>query len=415
MDSPRAQHPQPPPPIPGAQYPPNTAALPYAPSEAHRSQRYDSERRHRLHTHPSQQQQMPPYPGRGRSLTRSPASSRSSSKSLDEMLLETATDPSRSPTFRRPGMVGPGMLPQVQTFNTHTFAPVVTGAPVKKSKGAGLNGSGSVMTLGPNGSVISGPSGVVSGGYPPTNAAGQRICRQCGLPGRYKDGKCVEKWGPGPDGPGTVCDRCRKKMKRVERRNTAADSSQQLPVNAGPPVHHRSLGEHPSVHGSFRSPHMQPAPGSQESDRSIHRTDTLIVRHSPPPPSLGGRHLSPSGSAIQRERERDRDRDEHARPASSYVALQGSVQDRRDFGRSPQPGYSEHRDRRPKDPREIDPAGGRSHSNSLSNSVLSAIPSSTSDSPKEPVASRHSPPSEATQPVDVDADADADAEGEAEL
>ncbi|KAF8148902.1 hypothetical protein B0H34DRAFT_735827 [Crassisporium funariophilum] len=26
--------------------------------------------------------------------------------------------------------------------------------------------------------------------------------------GRYKDGKCVEKWGPGPMGPGTVCDRC---------------------------------------------------------------------------------------------------------------------------------------------------------------------------------------------------------------
>ncbi|KAL1746890.1 hypothetical protein HDZ31DRAFT_72627 [Schizophyllum fasciatum] len=56
--------------------------------------------------------------------------------------------------------------------------------------------------------------------YPKTNAEGQRICRQCGQPGRYKDGKCVEKWGPGPMGPGTVCDRCRKKMKRVERRGT---------------------------------------------------------------------------------------------------------------------------------------------------------------------------------------------------
>lgn len=45
------------------------------------------------------------------------------------------------------------------------------------------------------------------GGYPPTNSLGQRICRQCGMAGRYKDGKCVEKWGPGPEGPGTVCDR----------------------------------------------------------------------------------------------------------------------------------------------------------------------------------------------------------------
>lgn len=43
--------------------------------------------------------------------------------------------------------------------------------------------------------------------YPPTNELGQRICRTCGQPGRYKEGKCVEKWGPGPLGPGTVCDR----------------------------------------------------------------------------------------------------------------------------------------------------------------------------------------------------------------
>lgn len=42
---------------------------------------------------------------------------------------------------------------------------------------------------------------------PTLNAQGQRTCRQCGQPGRYKDGKCVEKWGPGPAGPGTVCDR----------------------------------------------------------------------------------------------------------------------------------------------------------------------------------------------------------------
>ena len=61
--------------------------------------------------------------------------------------------------------------------------------------------------LGASGSVISGPTNAGGGGYPPTNASGQRICRQCGQPGRYKEGKCVEKWGPGPEGPGTVCDR----------------------------------------------------------------------------------------------------------------------------------------------------------------------------------------------------------------
>ncbi|KAF9015822.1 hypothetical protein BDZ89DRAFT_1141922 [Hymenopellis radicata] len=56
--------------------------------------------------------------------------------------------------------------------------------------------------------------------YPAVNEHGQRTCRSCGQPGRYKEDKCVEKWGPGPMGPGTVCDRCRKKMKRLERRET---------------------------------------------------------------------------------------------------------------------------------------------------------------------------------------------------
>ncbi|GJJ07891.1 hypothetical protein Clacol_002097 [Clathrus columnatus] len=45
------------------------------------------------------------------------------------------------------------------------------------------------------------------GGFPITTEQGLRGCRQCGKPGRYKDGKCTEKWGPGPHGPGTTCDR----------------------------------------------------------------------------------------------------------------------------------------------------------------------------------------------------------------
>ncbi|KAF7426653.1 hypothetical protein PC9H_009022 [Pleurotus ostreatus] len=106
----------------------------------------------------------------------------------------------------------PSLLPQpgqVQTYQTHVFAPVVTGAPVKKSK-FGASGSSSNLTA--NGSQSQGDvNGVQSAppppSFPPANAQGQRICRQCGLPGRYKEGKCVEKWGPGPEGPGTVCDR----------------------------------------------------------------------------------------------------------------------------------------------------------------------------------------------------------------
>ncbi len=69
----------------------------------------------------------------------------------------------------------------------------------------------------------------------------KRTCKQCGQPGRYKDSKCVEKWGPGPQGPGTVCDRCRKKMKRVEKRATqdsaamtAAMNNHQYPIAPAP-------------------------------------------------------------------------------------------------------------------------------------------------------------------------------------
>ena len=108
------------------------------------------------------------------------------------------------------------------------------------------------------------------GGFPAVNDKGQRICRQCGLPGRYKDGKCVEKWGPGPEGPGTVCDRCRKKMKRVERRGTLDPHSQ-----AAAFVHprtHAPAQERDQVHRTSTP---------QGTDRTIGRTDTVVVSHPP--------------------------------------------------------------------------------------------------------------------------------------
>ena len=106
----------------------------------------------------------------------------------------------------------------------------MTGAPTKKNKTVPAN---QLVTLGPGGVIVSGGehlleslpsnrtltkeiggaavaphvSSLPGGGYPAVNQQGQRICRQCGMPGRYKEGKCVEKWGPGPEGPGTVCDR----------------------------------------------------------------------------------------------------------------------------------------------------------------------------------------------------------------
>ncbi|KAH9900334.1 uncharacterized protein BXZ73DRAFT_85694, partial [Epithele typhae] len=138
---------------------------------------------------------------------------------------------------------------------------------------------------------------------------GQRICRQCGLACRYEDSKCVEKWGPGPKGPGTVCDRCRKKMKRVERRGTLDSMS----LNAH--LHNQPLAIRPS--GA-----PQAAPGSYPnrrsshsgSDRSVHQTDTLPTHpsHLSRAPSLNG--LSSSAVYSQQDRDRDYDCENGASP-----------------------------------------------------------------------------------------------------
>jgi len=133
------------------------------------------------------------------------------------MLLDAAGD--SPPQSTQPHLAQP---PHIQAYQTHVFAPPVTGPPGKKRP---VEKTGTVIEpyTTPAGARLASTAvaaGLPAGGFPATNDKGQRICRQCGLPGRYKDGKCVEKWGPGPEGPGTVCDRCRKKMKRVERRGT---------------------------------------------------------------------------------------------------------------------------------------------------------------------------------------------------
>ncbi|KAH8987930.1 hypothetical protein EDB83DRAFT_2483277 [Lactarius deliciosus] len=247
------------------------------------------EMNHHLHpAYPAQQ----PHP-RGRrperhdqspSLSLSPARSRSSSMSLDELLLE-ATDnnraspsspqpghaygippsyyrvpsirPSRSPDYRvphphrretvpqpspaspaiaSPAQAQPPPQPQgqYQTLQTHIFAPPVTGPPGKRSK-AGDNPS---VTATPRHARFVGAASLPTlppGGFPASNEKGQRICSNAVWPGRYKDGKCVEKWGPGLRVQGTVCDRCRKKMKRVERRGNAGPHSQNTCVVCASP------------------------------------------------------------------------------------------------------------------------------------------------------------------------------------
>lgn len=101
--------------------------------------------------------------------------------------------------------------PQQQT---HVFVPVMNGNTVNKKGRLGPEStlgtfliSIIVCTLSNRFIVDPIPPPQPASTYPAHNAAGERLCRQCGMVGRYKDGKCVEKWGPGPMGPGTVCDR----------------------------------------------------------------------------------------------------------------------------------------------------------------------------------------------------------------
>ncbi|KAG6911783.1 hypothetical protein DXG01_000029 [Tephrocybe rancida] len=153
---------------------------------------------------------------------------------------------------------------QAREFQTHIFAPVVTGAPVKKSKfpqGPANTSTASIpVPPPPPQGESSPPQGPPPAAFPATNEQGQRICRQCGMAGRYKEGKCVEKWGPGPMGPGTVCDRCRKKMKRVERRGTL-ENQQSMAQSA--------LGSSGSISNLSHS--------RTQTHNSLHRTDTLPV------------------------------------------------------------------------------------------------------------------------------------------
>ncbi|KAM6489355.1 hypothetical protein JOM56_015256 [Amanita muscaria] len=190
----------------------------------------------------------------------------------------------------------------VQTIQTHVFAPVVTGAPIKKVKGGSVSNLTTSGT-GPGEAPPATPQHI----YPPTNAQGQRICRQCGMAGRYKEGKCVEKWGPGPMGPGTVCDRCRKKMKRVERRGNLEAANSLNNVNA------------------LQQPQQtQPIPPrnvlQQTQSGTIHRTDTLISTT-----TQQQQQSSHSDRARDRDRDRDnRDRDESDARTALVAAVSGS-------------------------------------------------------------------------------------------
>ncbi|KAH9911537.1 uncharacterized protein BXZ73DRAFT_107922 [Epithele typhae] len=234
--------------------------------------------------------------------------SRGSSMSLDDMLIDAATadgmppqqlqgprgrssSPSRADYHMRGRAAIHGGSLSGQTQTTHIFVTPQTGPNVEKPKLGVLRSNGSIMTMGLNGSIVSGPATIGGGGFPATNHQGQRICRQCGLAGRYKDGKCG------------------KKMKRVERRGTL-DS---MCLNAH--LHNQPLAIHPlgapqaapGLYTNGRSSHWG-------SDHSVHRTDTIPIHpsHSSRAPGLNG--LSSSAVYSWQDRDRDYDRENGASP-----------------------------------------------------------------------------------------------------
>src|SRR3984885_4292812 len=105
--------------------------------------------------------------------------------------------------------------PQQQQLNRYPLAPSI-GAPIAGPQ-AGFTSHSRVLphTLSFASSTTSTParSAAVRPGDRPHHprrrvvSLAERPCSECGRPGRFKDGRSVEKWGPGPDGPGTVCDK----------------------------------------------------------------------------------------------------------------------------------------------------------------------------------------------------------------
>ncbi|KAG8755683.1 hypothetical protein FRC14_003760 [Serendipita sp. 396] len=51
----------------------------------------------------------------------------------------------------------------------------------------------------------------------------KQVCKECGRLGRYSDEICIERWGPGPHGPKTVCEPCWRKKKKSAKKRAIED------------------------------------------------------------------------------------------------------------------------------------------------------------------------------------------------
>ncbi|GJJ07833.1 hypothetical protein Clacol_002038 [Clathrus columnatus] len=188
------------------------------------------------------------------------------------------------------------------------------------SSGLTLTSSNSLTGLTPSLSAqhLFKAAGLPPGGYPAINAQGERTCRQCGQPGRYKDGKCVEKWGPGPEGPGTVCDRCRKKMKRVERRGDAnASMLAQAQAQARAEAQQAQAQAAQMSQNATLSAQNSLASVGGRGEKSNNGNKSMLDSRSP--------RVSPSRS--DREKDKEKDKEESIIPAIHNAGNESSPTD----------------------------------------------------------------------------------------
>ncbi|KAH8113728.1 hypothetical protein DFH11DRAFT_1727704 [Phellopilus nigrolimitatus] len=167
------------------------------------------------------------------------------------------------------------------------------------------------------------------GDFPAQNAQGQRICRQCDVPGCCKDGKCVEKWGPGPERPGTVrpvvqedeARRAPRYFGLCERKSAGADDRAPL---VAPALAH-SQSQSALAHSAGQSQHA-----SVGHARVIVRQGALLVHHHTGRAQTQSQMLSPSLVSHHREHESDQEirggssRSHFGSPVSAYTSAVAS-------------------------------------------------------------------------------------------
>ncbi|KAH8108910.1 hypothetical protein DFH11DRAFT_1548681 [Phellopilus nigrolimitatus] len=217
-------------------------------------------------------------------------SSAGSSWNIDEKLLETTRD--REGGRRRDDN---GLLcepPTVHQFQTTILAPPITGVPPGKGSSQtsltqSANDDARVNGLSPNGwgRVIEEEA------RRPQNTQSERICQQCGVFGYYKNGKCVEKWGPGPEGQyatDTITDaeprpasHYREHKRDQERRAGSSPSYSGSPVSAyASAVASRRL--HPLASAHLSQGQAYPSAATNMNASGLASQATLRLSPTPP-------------------------------------------------------------------------------------------------------------------------------------